>query len=149
MNLSRRLAGLTFAAITFAAFVWSAPAVGAAWNLPGANLSGTRAVVDPGLSAANVGRLKVSWRFRPPGPLERYGLFATTPLIDRGTVYVEDLRSNVFAISQATGKVRWSKRFNAINDGPNGLALGAGRLYGVTDNAVSPAAAASPKARIL
>jgi alcohol dehydrogenase (cytochrome c) len=135
MSVSRRLAGLTPGLIAFAAFLWSAPVAGAAWDLPGANLSGTRAVAGPGLSAANVGRLEVSWRFRPTGPLERYGLFATTPLINHGTVYVEDLRSNVFAISQVTGKVRWSKRFNAINDGPNGLALGAGRLYGATDNA--------------
>jgi outer membrane protein assembly factor BamB len=131
----RRIAGLTLAAIAWAAFAWSAPSALAAWALPGANLSGTRAVAGPGITAANVGRLKVSWRFRPSGPLERYGLFATTPLINHGTVYVEDLRSNVFALNQATGKVRWSKRFNAINDGPNGLALGAGRLYGATDGA--------------
>jgi outer membrane protein assembly factor BamB len=131
----RRIAGLTLAAIAWAAFAWNAPSALAAWALPGANLSGTRAVAGPGITAATVGHLKVSWRFRPSGPLERYGLFATTPLIDHGTVYVEDLRSNVFALNQATGKVRWSKRFNAINDGPNGLALAAGRIYGATDGA--------------
>jgi outer membrane protein assembly factor BamB len=132
----RRIAGFTVAALASAAFSWAATSeASAAWALPGATLSGTRAVAGPGLSAGNVGRMRVSWRFRPSGPLERYGLFATTPLIDHGTVYVEDLRSNVSAINQATGKVRWTKRFNAINDGPNGLALGAGRVYGATDNA--------------
>jgi outer membrane protein assembly factor BamB len=131
----RRIVGLTLAAIAWAAFAWNAPSALAAWALPGANLSGTRAVAGPGITAATVGHLKVIWRFRPSGPLERYGLFATTPLIDHGTVYVEDLRSNVFALNQATGKVLWSKRFNAINDGPNGLALAAGRLYGATDGA--------------
>jgi outer membrane protein assembly factor BamB len=132
----RRITGFTVAALASAAFAWAGPSeASAAWALPGANLSGTRAVAGPGLSASNVGRLGVSWRFRPSGPLERYGLFATTPLIDHGTVYVEDLRSNVSAINQETGKVRWTKRFDAINDGPNGLALGAGRVYGATDNA--------------
>jgi outer membrane protein assembly factor BamB len=138
----RRIAGLAVAAIVWAAVALNAAGdASAAWTLPAANLSGTRAVVGPGLSATNVGRLRVSWRLRPSGPLERYGLFATTPLINRGTVYVEDLRSDIFAVSQATGKVRWAKRFSAINDGPNGLALGDGRVYGATDDnafALSP-----------
>lgn len=111
------------------------------WALPAANLSGTRAVTGTGLSAANVKRLGVSWRFVPPGPLERYGMFSSTPLIDGATVFVEDLHSNVFALNRSTGRARWSKRFNAINDGPNGLALGAGRVYGATDDeafALSP-----------
>jgi outer membrane protein assembly factor BamB len=138
----RRIAGLAVAAIVWTVFACNAAGdASAAWTLPAANLSGTRAVAGPGLSAVNVGRLGVSWRLRPSGPLERYGLFATTPLINRGTVYVEDLRSDVFAVSQATGQVRWTKRFSAINDGPNGLALGSGRVYGATDDdafALSP-----------
>ncbi|HEY1777873.1 MAG TPA: PQQ-binding-like beta-propeller repeat protein [Solirubrobacteraceae bacterium] len=107
----------------------------ATWALPAASLSGARAASGPGLSAANVKDLGVDWRFAPPGPLERYGLFATTPLIDGDTVYVEDLRSNVFALNRATGKVLWVRRFNAINDGPNGLALEGDRIYGATDSA--------------
>jgi outer membrane protein assembly factor BamB len=106
----------------------------AAWVLPAGSLSGTRAAPDSTISAANVGSLRVSWRFTPAGPLERYGLFASTPLIDGDNVYVEDLRSNVFALDRASGKVRWAQRFNAINDGPNGLALAAGRIYGATDD---------------
>jgi alcohol dehydrogenase (cytochrome c) len=104
------------------------------WSLPAGNLAGTRAAAGSTLSASNVSRLRVSWRFAPTGPLERYGLFASTPLIDGDTVYVEDLRSNVFALDRETGGVRWARRFDAINDGPNGLAIGAGRVYGATDS---------------
>ena len=105
-----------------------------AWVQPAGSLAGTRAASASTISAADVRTLRVSWRFTPPGPLERYGAFASTPLIDGDTVYVEDLHSNVFALDRASGAVRWSRRFDAINDGPNGLALAAGRIYGATDD---------------
>jgi outer membrane protein assembly factor BamB len=106
----------------------------ATWTLPAGNLAGTRAASGSAISADNVSRLRVSWRFTPPDPLERYGRFASTPLVDGDTVYVEDLRSNVFALDRQSGKVRWVRRFGAINDGPNGLALSDGRIYGATDS---------------
>src|SRR5580698_6677217 len=118
-------------AIVVLAGVSSGSAVGAGsapWALPAGNLAGTRAAPGSAITAANVSHLSVSWRFAPADK-ERYGLFASTPLIDGDTVYVQDLRSNVFALDRATGKVRWVRRFGAINDGPNGLALGAGRIY--------------------
>jgi outer membrane protein assembly factor BamB len=49
-------------------------------------------------------------------------------------VYVQDLRSNVFALDLSSGRVRWSHRFAARNDGPNGLAVADGRVYGETDS---------------
>ena len=119
----------------------SAKGGSAAWALPAANLAGTRAAAGSTLSASNVSRLRVSWRFTPTGPPERYGFFASTPLIDGDTVYVEDLLSSVFALNRETGSVRWARRFDAPNDGPNGLALGGGRIYGATDDdafALSP-----------
>jgi alcohol dehydrogenase (cytochrome c) len=120
----------------------AAAAGSAAWALPAGSLAGTRAADGSTLSASNVGRLRVSWSFVPSGPPERYGLFASTPLIVGDTVYVEDLLSSVFALNRETGSVRWARHFDAPNDGPNGLALGAGRIYGATDDdafALSPA----------
>ena len=49
-------------------------------------------------------------------------------------MYVQDLRSNVFALAVESGAVRWEHRYNFLNDGPNGLALGDGRIYGETDS---------------
>jgi alcohol dehydrogenase (cytochrome c) len=52
---------------------------------------------------------------------------------DGDTIFVQDLRSNVYALDRKTGKLRWEKLFHARNDGPNGLAVADGRVYGATD----------------
>src|SRR5439155_9227104 len=54
--------------------------------------------------------------------------------IDGKTIYVQDLQSNVYALDRATGAVRWKHRFDARNDGPNGLAVDGSRVYGATDS---------------
>jgi alcohol dehydrogenase (cytochrome c) len=104
-----------------------------AWRLPNADLAGARAVSGSGIDARNVGRLEVRWRFPLAQKPGYSGSFASTPVADDDTVYVQDLGSNVFALDLATGKPRWTHRFAAPNDGPNGLALGDGRVYGATD----------------
>jgi alcohol dehydrogenase (cytochrome c) len=146
----RRVAGCLIVAAIAAALLGSAAgarsaraerAVSASWALPAGNLAGTRDAAGSELSAENVRRLRVSWRFAPSGPPERYGVFASTPLIDGDTVYVQDLHSDVFALGRESGRVLWARHFDAINDGPNGLALGGGRVYGATDSdafALSP-----------
>ena len=104
------------------------------WVLPNSDLAGTRAAAGSDINAANVDRLRVRWRFRFTGEPGFSGIFASTPLADHRTVYVQDLRSTVFALERSTGAVRWTARFDAPNDGPNGLALGGGRLFGATDS---------------
>jgi alcohol dehydrogenase (cytochrome c) len=99
----------------------------------GANLSGTRAAVDSPIDAGDVAKLRVRWRFRFTASPSFSGVFASTPVVDHGTVYVQDLRSNVFALDRDTGAVRWTRRFAARNDGPNGLAVDGERVYGATD----------------
>jgi outer membrane protein assembly factor BamB len=105
------------------------------WLLPNAHLSGTRSAAAARIDTGNVAHLRVRWRFRLRGHPGFSGIFASTPVADRDTVYVQDLESNVFALRGSTGRVRWTTRFEAPNDGPNGLALGGGRLYGATDSA--------------
>ena len=62
------------------------------------------------------------------------GTFASTPVADDETVYIQDLQSNVHALDRATGKLRWVHRFRALNEGPNGLAVDRRRVYGATDS---------------
>src|SRR5581483_6637287 len=71
------------------------------------------------------------------------GIFASTPVADSDTVYVQDLRSNVFALDRVTGTLRWAHHFDARNDGPNGLAVDDGRVYGATDESAFALAAAN------
>jgi alcohol dehydrogenase (cytochrome c) len=103
------------------------------WPLPNADLAGTRAASGSAIDAGSVAHLRVRWRFRFTARPSFSGSFASTPVADRDTVYVQDLRSNVFALDPSTGALRWSRRFRARNEGPNGLAVDSKRVYGATD----------------
>jgi outer membrane protein assembly factor BamB len=106
---------------------------GGDWPLPNADLAGTRAAVDAKIDSRNVSNLRVRWRFPFRAPLSYSGIFASTPIVAGDTVYVQDLRSNVFALDRTTGTLRWERRYGFRNDGPNGLAFDDGRIYGGTD----------------
>src|SRR5205823_7931784 len=100
--------------------------------LPNGDLAGTRDATGSPIDAGNVTRLRVRWRFRFTSKPSFSGTFASTPVADRDTIYVQDLRSNVFALDRDTGALRWERRFGARNDGPNGLAVDGERVYGAT-----------------
>ena len=71
-----------------------------------------------------------------------FGNYATTPIVLNGVVYFQDLNSNVYAIDQVTGALKWKHAFNAPSIGPNGVSFGYGRLYGATEKfafALNPA----------
>jgi outer membrane protein assembly factor BamB len=103
------------------------------WPLPGGDLSGTRAATHSTITAANVHAMRPVWRFALTGPPGATGIFSAPPVADADTIYVEDLRSNVFALDRKTGKVRWAHHYDAPNEGPNGIAVEGGRVYGATD----------------
>jgi len=113
------------------------------WPLPAADLAATRAAPDSRIDAANVSRLRVRWHFRFTAAPSFSGIFASTPIVDGGTAYIQDLRSNVFALDLGSGAVRWEHHYGARNDGPNGLAVDDGRVYGATDTTAFALAAAS------
>ena len=106
------------------------------WAAPNFDLAGTRNARGHALVAGRVGRLRRIWRFVLPEQPTFSGEMTATPLVLGGTVYLESLRSNVYALDARTGKLRWRRRFARESGGPNGLAAGYGRLYGVTDAAV-------------
>lgn len=106
------------------------------WPLPGAELAGTRAATGSSITARNVARLRPQWSFAF-GPTGRgSSIYASTPVVDASFVFVEDLRSNVFALDRRTGKVEWAHHYDARNRGPNGLAVDGGRVYGATADGV-------------
>jgi outer membrane protein assembly factor BamB len=108
------------------------------WSLPNGNLQNTRAV-NGSITSSNVSKLRVAWRL----PLKQAGLFgyyANTPVFgEDGTIYLQDLAYNVFAVDGQTGKVLWTHRSGRgagsassqpIGEGPNGVALANGTVYG-------------------
>jgi alcohol dehydrogenase (cytochrome c) len=104
------------------------------WPLPNGDLAGTRATAGSRIDAGNAADLRVRWRFAFTAKPDFSGVFASTPIADGDTVYVQDLRSNVFALERSTGTQRWVRRYDAQNDGPNGLAVDDERVYGATDS---------------
>ncbi len=82
----------------------------AGWTQPGADVANTRYVASA-ITSTNVSKLGVAWTVPLTISTARTdGAYATTPVIVNGVVYVQDLESDVMAISLATGKVLWSRR---------------------------------------
>jgi outer membrane protein assembly factor BamB len=108
----------------------AAPPELAAGGWPSANgdLQNTRAARGSAIRAANVRTLHVAWTLPLRGAGE-WGAAASGLLVSRGVVYFQDLTSDVYALDLRTGAVRWLHRSGQKAFGPNGPALGYGRVY--------------------
>jgi glucose dehydrogenase len=109
--------------------------VAGGWPAPNANLASTRAASGTTIDATTVGRLRVRWRFRFRGADGGFGFgrLVSTPVVSGSTVYVQDAKSSVFAFERQTGRLRWARIYAAPNSGPNGVAVGYGRVFAATD----------------
>lgn len=101
------------------------------WPMAQHDFAATRAASGSAIDSANVSALEVAWTFEIEG-VGGYGGMTATPLVTDDTVYVQDMRSNVFALDRETGEVRWKRLYDVGTIGPNGLALGYGLVYGAT-----------------
>jgi glucose dehydrogenase len=122
-----------------AAVTGTAPAAtgraAAGWAQPDADLANTRYVASA-ITSADVSKLGVAWTVPLTIPTTRTdGAYAATPVIVNGVVYVQDLESNVYAISLATGKVLWRHDYNSPNGGPDGVNVADGVVYAATAEA--------------
>jgi glucose dehydrogenase len=109
------------------------PAAG--WTQPGADLANTRDVASA-ITSTDVSKLGVAWTMPlTMSTAHTDGAYATTPVIVNGVVYVQDLDSDVFAISLATGKVLWTHDYNSPNGGPDGVSVADGVVYAATNHA--------------
>jgi glucose dehydrogenase len=97
------------------------------------DLSNTRSA-GGSITSANVSKLKPAWT-RPLTAQSQYGAYASIPVIAGGVVYSQDLESNVEAIDLKSGEVLWSKEYNSPDQGPNGIVVGGGRVFGATAEA--------------
>ncbi|MBB4662979.1 PQQ-binding-like beta-propeller repeat protein [Conexibacter arvalis] len=100
------------------------------WAHPNGDLANTRNVQGE-IDVATVSRLGVAWTV-PITAAGTFGGYASTPIVVDRTVYAQDLDSNVQAIDLESGEVKWTRRFDSPTVGPNGLAVGDGRVYGGT-----------------
>ena len=99
------------------------------WPVAGRDYRNTRAVPESGITTATVEQLDVKWR----APLEGFGSVgnaATTPLILGDRVVVQSLDSTVRVFDRTNGEMQWERTVEGgINIGPNGVAVGYGRVY--------------------
>jgi glucose dehydrogenase len=100
------------------------------WALPGADLQNTRNVPGP-IKSSNVATLKKAWTV-PIRATGSFGDYATTPVVVAGVVYTQDINSNVYAINLTSGKLEWFKKYNSPSEGPNGVNVVGGVVYGAT-----------------
>jgi len=111
----------------------SAGSLGVGTAYPNGNLSSTRYWGGP-IDAANVAKLEVAWTM-PITAKSEYGSYSAAPVVSHGVVYSQDLASNVEAISLETGKLIWSRSFAQPDQGPNGVVVANGRVFGATSEA--------------
>lgn len=97
---------------------------------PNGDTSNTRDVGGP-INSTTVSKLQVAWTL-PLTAKSVYGSFSSTPIVSNGVVYAQDLDSNVQAIDLQTGEVLWTKTYESPDQGPNGLVVEGGRVYGAT-----------------
>jgi alcohol dehydrogenase (cytochrome c) len=109
------------------------------WPYPNGNLANTRVATNSTISSANIDTLRKAWTFRITGKaaksLKHLGSLAATPVVVNGVVFVQDLYSNVYALSLANGTLLWKYDVNKpelSGPGPNGVAVANGAVFGFT-----------------
>jgi outer membrane protein assembly factor BamB len=100
---------------------------------PNGNTSNTRYTQGP-IDSASVTQLRPAWTL-PLSAKSQYGSYSSSPILSGGAMFSQDLASNVQAINLKTGKVIWTKDFESPDQGPNGLVVAGGRVYGATATA--------------
>jgi outer membrane protein assembly factor BamB len=97
---------------------------------PGVDAANTRNPKST-IDSSNVGSLSEAWKTPIPGT-SNFGSYASTPVIDEGVVYSQDLASNVQALELESGKVLWTAAFEQPDEGPNGVVVAEGKVFGAT-----------------
>src|SRR5262249_3236739 len=83
---------------------------------------------DSLISAQNVNQLCRAWTFQVSG-LSLNGALATAPIVVDGTVYLQDLKSNVYALDLQSGALKWEHLYKADTFGPDGVAVDQGKVF--------------------
>src|ERR1700677_1661854 len=133
------VAALTLSVVGATWAAASGPTTLGSWPYSNGNLANTRDAVGSTITLANVSTLKKAWSFDLSGKAIKsvggFGTLSANPIVVNGVVYIQDLHSNVYALSLATGKLIWTYTVNKpelSGPGPNGVAVIDGVVYGAT-----------------
>lgn len=98
------------------------------WPLPHHDYENTRATFDSSITAANIATLSERFRVALPG-LGAFGHATSGALVLGERIFVQDMGSNVYAVARDDGSEQWTWRDDEQSIGPNGVAVGWGRLF--------------------
>ena len=122
------------------------------WPYPNGDLANIREAPGSAISSANVSSLREAWVFKLAGKAAAgtppYGSLTAAPVVQDGVVYLQDQDANVYALALATGKLLWEHQVNqkeTSGPGPDGVAVGGGRVYGDTPSSAFALSAATGK----
>ena len=99
---------------------------------PGVDIANTRNAKGS-IDSSNVAELEPAWTL-PLTAESNYGAHSSSPVIVNGVIYSQDLASNVQAIDLESGEVKWSREYEDPNEGPNGVVVGDGSVFGTTSD---------------
>jgi alcohol dehydrogenase (cytochrome c) len=83
------------------------------------------------INGKNASELEVAWSL-PSQAQSTYGAYAASPVISNGVIYMQDLESTVQAISLDSGDVQWTWKSESATQGPNGVVVADGKVFGAT-----------------
>ena len=122
------------------------------WPYPNGDLANSRVAPGSTISSANVSKLREAWTFKLAGKaatgVSGVGSLTAGPVVENGVVYLQDEDANVYALTLATGKLKWEYRVNLpekSGPGPDGVAVANGLVYGDTSTSVFALNAATGK----
>lgn len=123
------------------AYVGAPPQVRAAgagqWPLPGHDYDNTRHAGSSPVNARSISRLATAWSVPMTGAL------TTAPIILGNRIYVEDNSGSVVSIDRSSGHVIWRSTALGFSIGPNGAAVGWGKVFAATNDGVAALSAAT------
>jgi outer membrane protein assembly factor BamB/plastocyanin len=103
----------------------------AGWPMANRDYNNSRADTASQITSQNVKQLGVAWTAKIAG-VSAFGSLATSPIVVGNTVYLQDLKSNVYAYDLQSGQLKWQKMYNADVEGPNGPAYDNGKIFVAT-----------------
>jgi outer membrane protein assembly factor BamB len=98
---------------------------------PNVDVSNTRHAISS-IEGSTVSGLVMDWTLPITAQASFYGSYFASPVVADGVVYSQDQASNVQAIDLESGDVLWEKSYEAPIEGPNGVVVANGRVYGAT-----------------
>ncbi|HVW48358.1 MAG TPA: PQQ-binding-like beta-propeller repeat protein [Solirubrobacterales bacterium] len=111
---------------------------------PGVDLANSRFVSGGPINRKTAPELEEAWK-APSEAHSTYGAFAASPVISDGIVYMQDLESNVAAYNLQTGERIWETKLEEPDQGPNGVTVEEGKVFGATATKAFALDAASGK----